>query len=224
MSGLLAQLVADVGRAAIAWRRLQGTVDTQAMGPTPSIPAARPQGRIPTLKMPTARGWSAGRTPQPAPGLRVNASVDEVVHYSPRKVDVMDLDRNAFAHRLLTFDLRVEQVHAGRADEIADKGMARPLEQFLGRPGLDDAAFVHHHDLVGKGQRVGLVMGNVDHCMPELPVQSLQLRPKLPLHVGIDHGQRLVEQDGVDVLADHAAPEADLLLGIGGQPARLAGV
>jgi hypothetical protein len=30
------------------------------------------------------------------PGLRVNVSVDEVVRYSPRKVDVIDLERNAF--------------------------------------------------------------------------------------------------------------------------------
>ena len=31
------------------------------------------------------------------PGLRVNASLDEVVRYSPRKVDVIDLEQNAFA-------------------------------------------------------------------------------------------------------------------------------
>ncbi len=30
------------------------------------------------------------------PGLRVNASVDEVARYSPRKVDVIDLERNVF--------------------------------------------------------------------------------------------------------------------------------
>jgi hypothetical protein len=30
------------------------------------------------------------------PGLRVNTSVDEVVRYSPRKVDVIDLERNTF--------------------------------------------------------------------------------------------------------------------------------
>ncbi len=30
------------------------------------------------------------------PGLRVNASVDEVVRYTPRKIDLIDLERNAF--------------------------------------------------------------------------------------------------------------------------------
>jgi hypothetical protein len=70
-SGVFAQLVSLVGEAAIAWRRLQGTVREQAVGSAPNIPAARPQGQIPTLKMPTARGWAPGQTPAAAPGLRV---------------------------------------------------------------------------------------------------------------------------------------------------------
>ena len=48
-SGVFAHLVAMVGNAALAWRRMQGTVSEQAVGATPTIPAARPQGSIPTL-------------------------------------------------------------------------------------------------------------------------------------------------------------------------------
>src|SRR5918997_3507499 len=70
MSG---RIVALIGGAALLWRRLGDPVREQAVGSTPTIPAARPQGSIPTLKMPTARGWRHGQTPIAAPGLKVNA-------------------------------------------------------------------------------------------------------------------------------------------------------
>src|SRR5215468_1850493 len=87
LSGAFAQLVALVGDAAILWRRMQGTPREQAVGPAPAIPAARPQGSIPTLKMPTARGWSQGQTPVAAPGLRVNAFAAGLKH--PRWINVL---------------------------------------------------------------------------------------------------------------------------------------
>lgn len=80
-SRTLAQLVARAGDLAIAWRRLRhGTVAAQAMGSTPDIPPARPQGALPTLKMPTAHGWHDGRQPQAAPGLKVNAFATGLDH------------------------------------------------------------------------------------------------------------------------------------------------
>jgi len=86
-SGVLAQLVAMVGDAAVAWRRLQGAVREQAVGATPVIPPARSQGRIPTLKMPTARGWAYGQTPTAAPGLSINAFASGLKH--PRWIHVL---------------------------------------------------------------------------------------------------------------------------------------
>jgi glucose/arabinose dehydrogenase len=86
-SGLLAQLVAIAGDAAITWRRLRGTVPEQAIGTTPTIPAARPQGAIPTLKMPSARGWAHGQTPTASPGLKVNAFATSLKH--PRWLQVL---------------------------------------------------------------------------------------------------------------------------------------
>jgi glucose/arabinose dehydrogenase len=79
-SSAFAKVVALVGSAAVQWRRLQGSVSQQAVGATPMIPAARPQGRIPTLKMPTAQGWAAGHTPTAAPGLEVNAFASGLKH------------------------------------------------------------------------------------------------------------------------------------------------
>jgi glucose/arabinose dehydrogenase len=86
-SSVLAQLVAIICDAAIAWRRLQGTVREQAVGTAPRIPQARSQGRIPTLKMPTARGWAPGQTPRAAPGLAVNAFATGLKH--PRWVHLL---------------------------------------------------------------------------------------------------------------------------------------
>ena len=87
LSGIFARMVALVGGAAIMWRRLQGSVQQQAVGATPTIPAARPQGSMPTLKMPTARGWEAGQTPVAAPGLKVNAFATGLKH--PRWINVL---------------------------------------------------------------------------------------------------------------------------------------
>jgi glucose/arabinose dehydrogenase len=84
---LLASLAAGVGEAAIRWRRLQGAVPPQAVGPAPQIPAGRPQGAVPTLKMPTAQGWAAGQLPEAAPGLQVNAFATELKH--PRWLQVL---------------------------------------------------------------------------------------------------------------------------------------
>jgi hypothetical protein len=87
LSGMFANIIALVGDAAIRWRRLQGSVPQQAVGATPVIPPARPQGRIPTLKMPTARGWAKGQTPVAAPGLKVNAFATGLDH--PRWIHVL---------------------------------------------------------------------------------------------------------------------------------------
>jgi len=87
VSSVFAQMVAMVGDAAIAWRRMQGSPREQAVGATPTIPAAKPQGSIPTLKMPTARGWAPGHTPVAAPGLKVNAFAAGLKH--PRWINVL---------------------------------------------------------------------------------------------------------------------------------------
>ena len=87
LSDTFARFVALVGDAAIQWRRLQGGEPQPAIGAAPTIPPARPQGRIPTLKMPTAQGWAPGQTPVAAPGLAVNAFATGLKH--PRWIHVL---------------------------------------------------------------------------------------------------------------------------------------
>lgn len=87
LSDIFARIVALIGASAILWRRLGSPQPQPAFGATPAIPKARPQGKIPTLKMPTARGWAPGQTPVAAPGLKVNAFATGLKH--PRWIQVL---------------------------------------------------------------------------------------------------------------------------------------
>src|SRR5262245_26304137 len=79
-SGIVARIVALIGGAALLWRRMHGEAPVPAWGNAPVIPAAKPQGAIPTLKMPTAKGWADGQKPVAAPGLKVNAFASGLKH------------------------------------------------------------------------------------------------------------------------------------------------
>ena len=94
LSEIIARGVAMVGATAIRLRE-QRASGPQAFGARPAIPPAKPQGSIPTLKMPTARGWPAGRTPVAAPGLKVNAFATglEASALDPRPAERRRADR-----------------------------------------------------------------------------------------------------------------------------------
>jgi glucose/arabinose dehydrogenase len=87
MSNIFARGVALIGAGALRWRRMQGAQPPAAWGSTPVIPTAKPQGTLPTLKMPTARGWREGEKPTAAAGLKVNAFAVGLDH--PRWIDVL---------------------------------------------------------------------------------------------------------------------------------------
>jgi glucose/arabinose dehydrogenase len=86
VTDIFARLVALVGAGAILLRRQNADMLEPAYGSAPAIPAARPQP-IPTLKMPTARGWAPGQTPKAAAGFRVNAFATGLKH--PRWLHVL---------------------------------------------------------------------------------------------------------------------------------------
>ena len=86
ISDVVARGVAMVGAAMILRRSWGATPHPQAVGSAPAIPEAKPQS-IPTLKMPTARGWAPGQKPTPAPGLAVNAFASGLKH--PRWICVL---------------------------------------------------------------------------------------------------------------------------------------
>lgn len=84
---ILARFVALVGAAMIVFRRATGGVQQPVFGPNPTIPAPVPQGSMPNLKMPTARGWKGDEKPVAAPGLKVNAFARNLRH--PRQIYVL---------------------------------------------------------------------------------------------------------------------------------------
>jgi hypothetical protein len=86
-SSVFARVVALAGGTAVMVRRMTDPQYEPAWGAKPAIPAAKPQGAIPTLKMPTARGWSEGQTPTAAAGLKVNAFAKGLDH--PRWIQVL---------------------------------------------------------------------------------------------------------------------------------------
>jgi glucose/arabinose dehydrogenase len=86
-SGAFAKVVALIGGAALVARKIQGVPKVAAWGQAPAIPDAKPQGAIPTLKMPSARGWDEGQLPVAAPGLKVNAFATGLDH--PRWIEVL---------------------------------------------------------------------------------------------------------------------------------------
>jgi glucose/arabinose dehydrogenase len=86
VSGIFAQLVAFIGAMAIWFRGGAGRADSQAVGVSPAIPLAQEQA-VPSLKVPTARGWPAGRTPVPRQGLKANAFATGLDH--PRQIYVL---------------------------------------------------------------------------------------------------------------------------------------
>ncbi|MGI9501119.1 MAG: PQQ-dependent sugar dehydrogenase [Geminicoccaceae bacterium] len=106
MSSLIARIVAMIGAVLVFMRRSGERANAPAFGQTPTIPDASPQG-IPTLKMPTAKGWDADHTPKAAPGLAVNAFAENLAH--PRWI-----------HVLPTGDVLVaEAIQEGRPPETA---------------------------------------------------------------------------------------------------------
>ena len=87
LSRIVSQAIALFSSAVVRLRHRQGAPREEAFGSNPAIPPAKPQGAIPTLKMPTARGWKEGATPVAAPGLKVNAFATGLKH--PRWMEVL---------------------------------------------------------------------------------------------------------------------------------------
>jgi len=85
-TNLFSRIVAMIGAGAILFRRWGKNDEPPAMGLSPDIPEARAQS-IPTLKMPTAKGWEPGHLPTAAEGLSVNAFASNLLH--PRWIHVL---------------------------------------------------------------------------------------------------------------------------------------
>ena len=98
----------------------------------------------------------------------------------------------------------------GRADEARDEPVGRPVVELERHADLLDAAQTQDHDLVGHGHRLDLVVRDVDHGVAESGVQVGELDPHLHAKLGIEIGERLVEQEDPR-LAHHCPTDGDAL-------------
>jgi hypothetical protein len=107
-----------------------------------------------------------------------------------------------------------------RADELGDERGGRPGVQ-LGRVrDLFQPAVAHDADPVGHGQRLFLVVRDEDRRRAEPLLQGADLLPQLQPDLGVERGQRLVEQQHVRL--DRQRPrQRDTLLLAAGQLVRV---
>ena len=103
------------------------------------------------------------------------------------------------------------QVHRGRAHMRGHEGVARPLEQLVRRADLDDRTLAQHADALAHAQRLELVGRGIEHGHAELAVQPLELGPRVVAQLGVEIGQRLVEQQQPRP-ADQRPADGDALL------------
>jgi glucose/arabinose dehydrogenase len=159
MSSIMARFVALVGGVALQWRKLQGDAPAPAWGGAPVVPAAKPQGALPTLKMPSARGWSDGQKPVAAPGLKVNAFATHLKH--PRWINVMPngdvlvAESNQIAGRPRTVFHYAMQATMRRARALGDS--ANRITLFRDPDG-DGVAEVRETFLEGLNQPFGMAL------------------------------------------------------------------
>jgi hypothetical protein len=97
----------------------------------------------------------------------------------------------------------------------------RSFIEHIRRGVLLDPAGPHHCNAGGEGHRLDLVVRDVDDRRGSALVQALQLDPHLAAQLGIEIGQRLVEQEHLGLL--HQRPsDRDALTLTAGELRRLA--
>ena len=111
---------------------------------------------------------------------------------------------------VLPFSGRRHEVHLRAAEEARDEAGRRALEQIERRALLLDDAVAQQHDAVGQRHGLDLVMRDVDHGAAEFLVQPLDLDPHVVAQLGIEIGERLVEQIEEGIAHD-GAPDRDAL-------------
>ena len=107
--------------------------------------------------------------------------------------------------------LRRGEVHLRRAHHLSDVGVHRVLVELVRGARLDDAPVAEHPDALAHAERLQLVGRRVEHRRAELPVQPLELRAHVVAELGVEVGQRLVEEQQARA-ADEGPADRDPLL------------
>ena len=83
------------------------------------------------------------------------------------------------------------------------------------RADLLDAAAIHHDDAVGERHRLDLIVRHIDGGGAHLLVHLLDLGAHLHAQLGVEVGERLVEQEDLGIAHDGAAHGDALALAAG---------
>ncbi len=89
----------------------------------------------------------------------------------------------------------LDQVHGRRAEEGRDEGVGRIVVGLGGRPDLTDLAVVDHGDAIAHAHGLDLVVGHVDRGRAHFPLELLELVARRGAQLGVEVGERLVEQE-----------------------------
>ena len=112
-------------------------------------------------------------------------------------------------------------VHRRRTDERGDEPRSRPLINVGRSPHLLDAALIHDDDLIGQRHGLHLIVRDENRGRFQAIVQPADLDAHLDAQLGVEIGQRLVEQERLRFAHD-GAPHGHALPLPAGQLARLA--
>jgi len=123
--------------------------------------------------------------------------------------------------RAVAFHGALEQVHGPRTEESGHKRVVRVVVQRFVRPYLLNAAVAHHCYAVAQRHRLDLVVRHVKRGDGEPVEEAANLDAGLRAELGIQVGQRLVEQEQLGI-AHQRAGDGEALLLAAGERARLA--
>ena len=102
-----------------------------------------------------------------------------------------------YQHKAVAFLLhnRLQEVHLRRTDETSHKLIAGIVVQILGRIHLLNDAVLHYHNPVPHGHGFRLVMGDIDKGGLKSLVKRGNLASHLRTQLGVQIGQRLIQQE-----------------------------
>ncbi len=106
---------------------------------------------------------------------------------------------------------RGKQVHPRGAHERGDEAVAGRLVEVTRRPDLHDPPLAEHADPLGHRQGLELIGRRVEHRHAQLPVEPLELHPRVMAELGVEIRQGLVEEEQLRP-PDDRAPDRDPLL------------
>ena len=98
------------------------------------------------------------------------------------------------------------------ADKISHEAVLRLVVDVGGGANLLDDAIVHHHDGIAQGQRLFLVVGDVDEGDAQRLMHVLQFELHVLAHLQVEGGEGLVEEQHLGLVDDGAGNGHTLLL------------